>query len=76
MRDTEKGRHRQREKQAPCGVPNEFLDPRTLESYPGLKADTQPRSHPGFPRMGFQATDSAYSRELCSVNYTAECVIL
>ena len=46
MRCTEKQRHRQREKEAPCGEPDVGLDPRTLESGPELKADTQPLSHP------------------------------
>ena len=32
MRDREKQRHRQREKQAPCGELDAGLDPRTLES--------------------------------------------
>ena len=35
MRDTERQRHRQREKQTPCRDPNVGLDPRTPES-PGL----------------------------------------
>ena len=42
-------RHRQREKQAPCRVPDVELDPRTLRSCPELKADAQPLSHPGAP---------------------------
>ena len=29
------------------------LDPRTLGSSPGLKADAQPLSHPGIPPSGF-----------------------
>ena len=32
MRDTERQRHRQREKQDPCGKPDVGLDPRTLGS--------------------------------------------
>ena len=49
MRDTERERqkHRQREKQAPCGEPDVGLDPGTLESHPEPKADAQPLSHPG-----------------------------
>ena len=47
MRDTERQRHRQREKQAPCREPNARLDPRTLGSCPEPKADTQPLSQPG-----------------------------
>ena len=31
MRDTERQRHRQREKQAPCGEPDAGLDPGTLD---------------------------------------------
>ena len=44
-------RHRQREKQAPCGEPYVGLDPRTLGSRPELKADAQPLSHPGVPEQ-------------------------
>ena len=55
MRDTqrERQRHRQREKQAPCREPDVGLDPRTPGSCPELKADTQPLSHPGIPRITF-----------------------
>ena len=51
MRDTqkEKQRHRQREKQAPCGDPHVGLDPGTPGSYPGLKGGAQLLSHPGVP---------------------------
>ena len=47
MRDREGQRHRQREKQAPCGEPVVGLDPRTLESQPEQKADAQQWSYPG-----------------------------
>ena len=40
MRDTQRQRHRQREKEAPCGEPNVVLDPRTSGSHPEPKADT------------------------------------
>ena len=48
-RETERDRERdrQREKQAPCKEPNMGLDPGTPGSYPGLKADAKPLSHPG-----------------------------
>ena len=52
MKDTEereRQRHRQREKQAPCREPDVGLDPGTLGSRPGPKADAQPLSHPGVP---------------------------
>ena len=49
MRDTERQRHRQREKQALCREPDAELDPRTLGSQPELKAATQPLSHPHAP---------------------------
>ena len=49
MRDTEKQRHRQREKEAVCGEPDAGPDPRTWESRPEPKADAQPPSHPGAP---------------------------
>ena len=49
MRDTE--RERQREKQAPCREPDVGLNPGTLVSCPGPKADAQPLSHPGIPEQ-------------------------
>ena len=49
MRDRERQRHRQQEKQAPRGEPDVRLDPRTLRSWPEPKADAQPQSHPGVP---------------------------
>ena len=49
MRDTERGRDRQKEKQAPCGEPSVGLNPRTPGSGPELKADAQPLSHPDDP---------------------------
>ena len=45
----EKQRHRQREKQAPCGEPSVGLDPGTPGSHPEPRADTQPLSYPGVP---------------------------
>ena len=55
MRDIERQRHRQREKQAPWGDPDAGLDPRTPGSQPEPKADTQPLSDPGAPSLrGFQ----------------------
>ena len=58
MRDTERQRHRQREKQAPCREPDTGLDPRTPESFPGQKADAQPLSHPGGPKLAFLRASS------------------
>ena len=51
MRDTERGRHRQREKQAPCREPDVGPDPGTLGSCPESKADAQLLSHPGIPLL-------------------------
>ena len=48
-RERERQRHRQREKQAPCRVPDVGLNPGSPGSYPELKADAQPLSHPGIP---------------------------
>ena len=53
MRDTQRDRHRQREKQAPCRDPDVGLDPRTPGSLPEPKADAQPLSHPGVPCIFF-----------------------
>ena len=47
---TERQRHRQREKQAPCREPDMGLDPGTPELRPGPKAGTKPLSHPGLPQ--------------------------
>ena len=50
MRDTERQRHRQEEKQAAYREPNVGLDPGTLGSQPEPKADAQPLSQtPGYP---------------------------
>ena len=53
MRNTERQRHRQREKQAPHGEPNAGLDPRTPGSCPEPKTDIQSLSHPGIPFKAF-----------------------
>ena len=53
MRDRERQRHRQGEKQAPCGEPDVGLHPRTLGSRPKPKADAQPLSHSGAPNSPF-----------------------
>ena len=53
MRDIEKQRHRQREKQASCREPNGGLDPRTPGSRPEPMADAQPLSHPGAQNTNF-----------------------
>ena len=50
MRDRDRQRCRQREKQVPCREPDVGLEPGTLGSSPGPKADAQPLSHPGVPR--------------------------
>ena len=49
MRDThtQRQRHRQREKQAPCREPDMGLYPGSPGSGPGPKAGTKPLSHPG-----------------------------
>ena len=53
MRDIERQRHRQREKQTFHRKPGAGLNPRTLGSPPELKADAQPLSHPRVPIPGF-----------------------
>ena len=49
MRDRERWRHRQREKQALCREPHVGFDPRTQGSWPESKADAQPLSPSGIP---------------------------
>ena len=44
IREKQRQRHRQREKQAPCGEPDVGLNLRTPGSRPELKADAQPLS--------------------------------
>ena len=58
MRDIERQRHRQKEKQALCGESNVRLDPRTPGSHPERKAYTQLPSHPGTPKLLFSDTAS------------------
>ena len=53
MRDTERQRYRQREKQVAHRKPEARLNPWTLRSRPELKAVTQPLSHPGIPLIFF-----------------------
>ena len=47
MRDTERQRHRQREKQAPCGDSDVGLDPMIPGSCPEPKTDAQPLIYSG-----------------------------
>ena len=49
----ERQRHRQMERQTPCGDPSMGLNPRTLGSHPELKVDAQPLSHRGVPMTYF-----------------------
>ena len=50
-RERERQRHRKREKQAPCRKPDVGLELRTLGSCPEPKANVQPLSHPGVPKL-------------------------
>ena len=71
MRDNrERQRRRQREKQAPWREPDAGLHPRTSVSCPEPKADAQPLSHPGVPRVKLckghkdeETEESTYSLE-------------
>ena len=49
IRNRERDRHRQREKQAPCREPNVGLDPWTPGPHPEPKAGTKPLNHPEIP---------------------------
>ena len=49
MRDRERGRDTNREKQAPCWEPDAGLDSGTPGSRLGPKASAKPLSHPGNP---------------------------
>ena len=65
-RHRERQRHRQREKQDPCGEPNAGLDPRTPESHPEHKAETQPLNHPPVPKMKIFYREWG-NRETCKI---------
>ena len=55
MRHTQRGRHRQREKQAPCWEPDAGLDPETPGPRLGPKAGAKPLNHSGIPDLnGFK----------------------
>ena len=60
MRDTERQRHRQREKQAPRREPDAGLNTETPGSCPGPKAGAKLLSHPGIP--GFPHFNKMFSR--------------
>ena len=60
MRNTERQRHGQREKQAPCRDPDEGLDLKTPGSRPEPKADAQPPSHLSAPIYLFSMTPSQF----------------
>ena len=64
MRDTERQRHWQREKQAPCKEPDVRLEPGTVGSCPELKAGAQLLSHLGIPKIYFRerARESKHER--------------
>ena len=56
MKDTQREAETQAEgEEAPCREPDVGLDPRTPGSHPGLKAGTQPLSHPGVPVIAVRA---------------------
>ena len=53
MRHTERGRDRQREKQAPRREPDVGLDPRSPRIMPWTEGGAKPLGHPGCLAMGF-----------------------
>ena len=53
MRETQRQKHRQREKQASHREPDVGLDPSIPGSHPEPKADIQSLSHPGAPENFF-----------------------
>ena len=63
MKDTQRQRHRQREKQVPCRDPDAGLDPGTPRSHPELKADAQPLSQPGVPSLRFKSESCLAGKE-------------
>ena len=69
-------RQRQREMQAPCGEPHVELNPRTPESCPEPKADTQPLSHPGAASHLFSFGLPSLARESVLINIASAPVFL
>ena len=51
MKDRQRGRHRQRKMQPPCGEPDVGFEPGTPGSCPEPKADAQPLSHPSVSQI-------------------------
>ena len=74
MRDTEKQRHRQRERQAPCGEPDVGLRPRTPGSSPEPKAEAQPLSHSGVSLCSFLVDPCNISSRNCERGREQVCV--
>ena len=56
MKDRERQRHRQRDRQTPCRDPDVGLDPRTPGSQPEPKADAQPLNYPCAPALVYYVT--------------------
>ena len=63
LRENERQRHRQREKQAPCREPNVGLDRGSPGSHPGLKAVLNPEP-PKLPGNPFYYEIYLYPKEL------------
>ena len=64
MRDTKRGRDRQRKKQAPCREPDAELNLRTPGSCPGPKADAKLLSHSRIPKgSDFEPKTSALTNK-------------
>ena len=63
MRNTQRQKHREREKQAPWKEPDVGLNPRTPGSCPEPNVDAQPLNHPGAPLYPFQGV-RFYQEEL------------
>ena len=61
MRDTERQRHRQREKQAPCRKHDVGLDPGTPGAHPEPKAGAPPLSPAGVPKPHLLSMSSVFS---------------
>ena len=80
MRQRERGRDRQREKQAPCRKPDMGLDPRSPGSHPGLKGSAKPLSHQDCPQalyflvMDFCTIESDTKvNKWCEINCEPSC---
>ena len=75
-RQKERGRDRQREKQASCRQPDMGLDPGSPGSYPGPKADAQLLSSPGVPAQSIFEDGGEVCLVLCKNGHNSPSLLI